>query len=229
MKPETFSSPLSSHVGPPAFFQKYRTHRRHMLQSKEGEATNWQRRPAESAQWTRARRDSTAWLGVSSHQPPIQPRPAQLPLPPLHSGPHMAPPLHVWGHPTVDHSGGHMWHTPHMGMPSPPWMGGDGVSWQHPSETWGHPTAPHLVGGWPHGPPLMMKGGMHPAPGNPWVHPPPLMIKMAGPGQGEHSPTDFWRHRFCFFSLLVHVCDTRGLAGKVGGSNSACSWESWLE
>ncbi|CAI5471943.1 unnamed protein product [Closterium sp. Yama58-4] len=118
--------------------------------------------------------------GAQSNPPMIQPRPvvgvppyqpyqmAQSHMPMAHHQPSMAPspapamgmPMHVWGHPTVDHSRSHMWQQPqHQAAPSPypppAWFAPDGSVWhyagvQAPSpamDAWGHPTM--MVSGTP--------------------------------------------------------------------------------
>jgi SHAQKYF class myb-like DNA-binding protein len=125
--------------------QKYRSHRRHLL-AREAEAATWHhRKPLDPNVWARSRRDGTAWLAPHhSNPPPIQPRPPMglTPIQP-HPGPHchpMGPPMHIWGHPTMDHTGPHMWQQPAMAAPTT-WQAPDGSHWQYPCvDAWGHPS-----------------------------------------------------------------------------------------
>ncbi|CAM6105531.1 unnamed protein product [Calypogeia fissa] len=125
--------------------QKYRSHRRHLL-AREAEAATWHhRKPLDPNVWARSRRDGTAWLAPHhTNPPPIQPRPPMglTPIQP-HPGPHchpMGPPMHVWGHPTMDHTGAHMWQQPQMAAPTT-WQAPDGSHWQYPCvDAWGHPS-----------------------------------------------------------------------------------------
>ncbi|BBN16841.1 two-component response regulator ARR-B family [Marchantia polymorpha subsp. ruderalis] len=125
--------------------QKYRSHRRHLL-AREAEAATWHhRKPIDPNVWARSRRDGTAWLAPHhTNPPPIQPRPPMglTPIQP-HPGAHchpMGPPMHVWGHPTMDHTAAHMWQQPQMATPTT-WQAPDGSYWQHPCiDAWGHPT-----------------------------------------------------------------------------------------
>lgn len=130
--------------------QKYRSHRRHVT-AREAEPTGWQCRP-DSHPWARMARDgAAAWAGPHPAAPPsIQPRPVMgLPLMPhpaalvMQPAPHPLPlvphshslammPLHVWGHPSADHSQGHMWQHPPMAL-SPAWHYLDGTMWQCPT------------------------------------------------------------------------------------------------
>ncbi|KAL2612069.1 hypothetical protein R1flu_023761 [Riccia fluitans] len=125
--------------------QKYRSHRRHLL-AREAEAATWHhRKPMDPNVWARSRRDGTAWLAPHhSTPPPIQPRPPMglTPMQP-HPGSHchpMGPPMHVWGHPVMDHTVSHMWQQPQLATPTT-WQAPDGSYWQHPCvDAWGHPT-----------------------------------------------------------------------------------------
>lgn len=91
--------------------QKYRSHRKHLL-AREAEAASWgQRRQATygSAGGGAGKRDHISpWIA-----PPTLGFP-----PPVTPIPHFRPPLHVWGHPSVDQSMIHMW--PKHQTPPPP-------------------------------------------------------------------------------------------------------------
>ncbi|XP_078431496.1 putative transcription factor GLK1 [Wolffia australiana] len=107
--------------------QKYRSHRKHML-AREAEAASWSQRrqmypapPAGAAN----KREAAPWPAPTLGFPP----PAQA----------FRPPLHVWGHPTVDHSAVHVW--PKHAVPPrptpPPWTPPpppphDTSYWHHP-------------------------------------------------------------------------------------------------
>ena len=107
--------------------QKYRSHRKHML-AREAEAASWsQRRQIYSTPPAGgSKREVTPWPTPTLGFPP----PAQA----------FRPPLHVWGHPTVDHSMVHMWPkqpVPSRSTPSPPWTTPhppppDSSYWHHP-------------------------------------------------------------------------------------------------
>ncbi|XP_022877229.1 probable transcription factor GLK1 isoform X2 [Olea europaea var. sylvestris] len=86
--------------------QKYRSHRKHLL-AREAEAASWsQRRQMYGTTAGRVgKRDVNPWLAPTMGFPPITPTP------------HFRP-LHVWGHPSVDHSMMNTW-PKHLG-PSPP-------------------------------------------------------------------------------------------------------------
>lgn len=107
--------------------QKYRSHRKHML-AREAEAASWsQRRQIYSTPPAGgSKREVTPWPTPTLGFPP----PAQA----------FRPPLHVWGHPTVDHSMVHMWPkqpVPSRSTPPPPWTTphpppADSSYWHHP-------------------------------------------------------------------------------------------------
>ncbi|CAM8890980.1 hypothetical protein QQ045_025433 [Rhodiola kirilowii] len=84
--------------------QKYRSHRKHLL-AREAEAASWsQRRHAYAGVTTGAavlgkRERGSPWLVPTIGFPPITSPPQ-----PLHGHGHHIRPLHVWGHPSVDHS-----------------------------------------------------------------------------------------------------------------------------
>lgn len=132
--------------------QKYRSHRRHILPREDDVASRryWQHfDPA----WTRTKYDES-WTrkGNPASGPILAYSPVQL-----HPAPHgtpVGPPLHVWGHPTIDQSGSHMWQQLHVGTPTP-WQAQDGSFWKHPgvcADAWGCPTI-----GMPFYPQPMMK------------------------------------------------------------------------
>lgn len=109
--------------------QKYRSHRRHLL-AREVEAATWnQRRQVEAP--------TNAWV-VS--RPPQPARSVSLPLAAT-----KGPPLHVWGHPTLNTGPMHFW-----SEPSAKWHGPDGGTFWHQSppacvDAWGHPVYPQPV------------------------------------------------------------------------------------
>lgn len=132
--------------------QKYRSHRRHILPRDDELASRryWQHfDPA----WTRTKQDeSWSRTGNPASGPILAYSPVQL-----HSTPHgtpVGPPLHVWGHPTIDQSGSHMWQQLQVGTPTT-WQAQDGSFWKHPgvyADAWGCPTV-----GMPFYPQPMMK------------------------------------------------------------------------
>ncbi|KAG8386847.1 hypothetical protein BUALT_Bualt03G0191600 [Buddleja alternifolia] len=85
--------------------KKYRSHRKHLL-AREAEAASWSQR--RHMYGGGGKRDVNPWIAPTMGFPPV------TPMPP----PHMIRPLHVWGHPSVDHSLMHMW--PKHLTPSPP-------------------------------------------------------------------------------------------------------------
>ncbi|KAJ8616395.1 hypothetical protein MRB53_035767 [Persea americana] len=94
--------------------QKYRSHRKHLL-AREAEAVNWtQRRHVYGGSGGGGKRNMAPWI------PPTVGFPPPAPLHPFR-------PLHVWGHPTVDHSLIHVWpkhivHSPSPRPPPPTWV-----------------------------------------------------------------------------------------------------------
>lgn len=91
------------------WMQKYRSHRKHLL-AREAEAASWsQRRNIYGV----GKREVSPWLAPTMGFPP--------PMTTMH---HFRP-LHVWGHPSMNHSFMHVWpkHLP----PSPP------LSWPSPA------------------------------------------------------------------------------------------------
>lgn len=118
--------------------QKYRSHRRHLI-AREAEAASWHhRRPSDPALWSRTTNHPPIQPRPAVGLPPLQPHPSSLghpvplPCPPSHASPVVGMPLYVWGHPTVDHSPGHMWQQPPMAMP-PAYYAPDGSMWQYPA------------------------------------------------------------------------------------------------
>ncbi|XP_024519966.1 transcription activator GLK1 isoform X2 [Selaginella moellendorffii] len=107
--------------------QKYRSHRKHLLQREAEAAVNWSHR-RHSDTWSKNR------APTQSRQTPILPAP-----------PPGGVPLLVWGHPTIDHSSAHMWQQQQPPVTPPPWQAPDGTLWQHPAvcfPPWGHAPAP---------------------------------------------------------------------------------------
>lgn len=92
--------------------QKYRSHRKHLL-AREAEAASWNQRRQMEAAAVAGGRAASATAGHQHHHawpaalpaPQSQPRSSHAPLP-LAAG---APPLHVWGHPTLEHAAMHFW------------------------------------------------------------------------------------------------------------------------
>lgn len=146
--------------------QKYRSHRKHLL-AREAEAATWNhRRQLYATTGTRAR----PWIGQNGN-PLIQPRPS-IGFPPMAPASH-APfrPLHVWGHPTVDHSSVHMWQKHPMPAPAP-WPSPDGYFWQQTTactNPWDH-NAP--ASGTPLYPQPLMRLPLAPVTGVPHFMPP---------------------------------------------------------
>ncbi|XP_057871757.2 transcription activator GLK1 isoform X2 [Cryptomeria japonica] len=153
--------------------QKYRSHRKHLL-AREAEAASWNhRRQLYATPGTRPRREVSPWTANGGNTL-IQPRPPMVYPPATHPPPFRA--LHVWGHPTVDHSMVHMWHKQHL--PPAPWPAADGTFWQHQQ-----PAAPACADTWAHN---------APAPGTP-CYPQPLMrLPLAPvPGVPHYNPPVF--------------------------------------
>lgn len=93
-------------------FQKYRSHRKHLL-AREAEAANWsQRRHGYGGATTggviQGKREVNPWIAPTIGFPPS--------TPPM---PHFRP-LHVWGHPSMDQSMVHIWPKHVAPMPPPP-------------------------------------------------------------------------------------------------------------
>eukprot|EP00475_Leptophrys_vorax_P016427 TRINITY_DN22880_c0_g1_i1.p1 TRINITY_DN22880_c0_g1~~TRINITY_DN22880_c0_g1_i1.p1 ORF type:complete len:575 (+),score=50.10 TRINITY_DN22880_c0_g1_i1:156-1880(+) len=146
--------------------QKYRSHRRH-LAAREAEAANWNnRKPADGVAWPgKPAAGAVSWQYPGSvstaqaHPPTIQPRPVvgvpqtsfQYPHIAQPSAPAYGMPMHVWGHPTMDHSRTHMWQQPQQQAPAyppPAWFAPDGSVWHYGGmqapftsvDAWGQPT-----------------------------------------------------------------------------------------
>lgn len=90
--------------------QKYRSHRKHLL-AREAEAASWSQR---RQLYGGGKRDGSPWVAPTMGFPPT-------PMTPMH---HFRP-LHVWGHPSMDHSFMYMWpkhlsHSPPLSWPPPP-------------------------------------------------------------------------------------------------------------
>ena len=118
--------------------QKYRSHRKHMLE-REVEAATWTQRrqilyAAGGAPNGVKRPDSNAWTVPTIGFPPPPPPPP----PPPHPMQHFGRPLHVWGHPTptVESPRVPMWPR-HLvpRTPPPPWAPppppSDPAFWHH--------------------------------------------------------------------------------------------------
>lgn len=156
--------------------QKYRSHRKHLL-AREAEAATWNhRRQLYATTGNRAR----PWIAQNGN-PLIQPRPS-IGFPPMAPASH-APfrPLHVWGHPTMDHSSVHMWQKQPMAAPTP-WPTADGYFWQQPTacaNPWDH-NAP--APGTPLYPQPLVRLPLAPVPGVPHFMPPVY--------SGEYYKTD---------------------------------------
>lgn len=103
--------------------QKYRSHRKHLL-VREAEAAKWNhRRHVESTPCWHTPQFHVATSPNNVQPKPISPMPIQSHRHPL------APPLHVWGHPSVDmHSQLYMYHKP--ALAAPPWLASNGANWQ---------------------------------------------------------------------------------------------------
>ncbi|KAL5199434.1 hypothetical protein ABZP36_020637 [Zizania latifolia] len=123
--------------------QKYRSHRKHML-AREAEAASWTHRRQIYASGAAAggavakRPESNVWsVPTIGFPPPPPPTPAPPPPPMQHFG---RPPLHVWGHPTMDSPRVPMWPPRHLVPrgPAPPWVSpappppSDPSFWHHP-------------------------------------------------------------------------------------------------
>ncbi|KAJ7513825.1 hypothetical protein O6H91_23G016000 [Diphasiastrum complanatum] len=123
--------------------QKYRSNRKHHLY-RESRAAIWRNgRSSDSSLWTGTKRDGTPLLpSHKSNLAPIQPR-LPVAMYPVQPTGFPRPPLHVWGHPTMDHSSVHMWHQPPMNAPTA-WRSSDGTIWQHPAASFDGwvPTSP---------------------------------------------------------------------------------------
>ena len=92
-------------------WQKYRSHRKHLL-AREAEAARWSQRKqllgaAGAGRGGGSKREVNPWLAPTMGFPPMSPM-------------HHFRPLHVWGHHNMDQSFMHMWpkHPPYS--PSPP-------------------------------------------------------------------------------------------------------------
>lgn len=146
--------------------QKYRSHRKHLL-AREAEAATWNhRRQIYATTGTRAR----PWIAQNGN-PLIQPRPS-IGFPPMAPASHASfRPLHVWGHPSVDHSSAHMWQNQPMAATAA-WPAADGYFWQQPTactSPWDH-NAP--ASGTPLYPQPLMRLPLAPVPGVPHYMPP---------------------------------------------------------
>lgn len=121
--------------------QKYRSHRKHLM-TREAEAATWSQRRHIYGAAASGKRDPMAGAGAVAASAPWLQAPPTLGFPPApHPHPSVQPfrPLHVWGHPTVDHAMVHMWPKhlvpPPGGRPSPPWAAAPPPSaafWHYP-------------------------------------------------------------------------------------------------
>ncbi|KAK4286122.1 hypothetical protein QN277_002728 [Acacia crassicarpa] len=122
--------------------QKYRSHRKHLL-AREAEAANWSKR-RQCYGTGGGKGEGSPWLALAPPTigfPPVTPPPMQ-----------QFRALHVWGHPTMDHSFMPLWpkHLP-PNSPSPP-----PIAWPpptprppHPSSYWHQPAPNALTPGTP--------------------------------------------------------------------------------
>eukprot|EP00252_Welwitschia_mirabilis_P008183 TRINITY_DN198_c0_g1_i7.p1 TRINITY_DN198_c0_g1~~TRINITY_DN198_c0_g1_i7.p1 ORF type:complete len:508 (-),score=50.13 TRINITY_DN198_c0_g1_i7:800-2323(-) len=99
---------------------KYRSHRKHLL-AREAEAATWNQR----RQLYDGSKEARSWT-AQNRSPLIHPRPPAIGYPSItpasHVHPPYRPPLHVWGHPTVDHSMVHMWKKPYIPTAASTWQ-----------------------------------------------------------------------------------------------------------
>ncbi|KAJ7557015.1 hypothetical protein O6H91_05G108700 [Diphasiastrum complanatum] len=118
--------------------QKYRSHRKNYLY-RESRASNWRNGRSSDL------RDRNSLLpSRKSNLAPIQPR---LPVA-VYPGHFPRAPLHVWGHPSMDHSSAHLWHQTHMNAPTT-WHSSDATIWQHPVKVSLPPILPTIPVGVP--------------------------------------------------------------------------------
>lgn len=116
-------------------YQKYRSHRKHLL-AREAEAANWTRKRhiygLDSTGANANGRNRNGWLAPAPTLGYPPPPPAAVASPPVHH--HHLRPLHVWGHPTVDQSVmPHVWPKhlppPSTAMATPPFWVSDTPYW----------------------------------------------------------------------------------------------------
>ncbi|KAF7805971.1 Transcription activator GLK1 [Senna tora] len=117
--------------------QKYRSHRKHLV-AREAEAARWrsERRERYGDGGGGKRKVISPWLAPTLGYPQMAP-------PPIH---HFRP-LHVWGHPPMDHSFIPIWpNLPHPPSPPPPWPPATTTPppHLHPS-FWHHPKDPNAL------------------------------------------------------------------------------------
>ncbi|KAJ7557016.1 hypothetical protein O6H91_05G108700 [Diphasiastrum complanatum] len=118
--------------------KKYRSHRKNYLY-RESRASNWRNGRSSDL------RDRNSLLpSRKSNLAPIQPR---LPVA-VYPGHFPRAPLHVWGHPSMDHSSAHLWHQTHMNAPTT-WHSSDATIWQHPVKVSLPPILPTIPVGVP--------------------------------------------------------------------------------
>ncbi|KAK9085372.1 hypothetical protein Sjap_025783 [Stephania japonica] len=171
--------------------QKYRSHQKH-LRAREAEAANWNqrrqiyggaKRPPEQQHHHHQHPHMNPWIAPTMGFPP----PASTSLQPFR-------PLHVWGHPPIDHPMMHMWPKhlapPHSPSPhQPPWAPPPPTSlaqphWQHHLH---HQRVPNAVTpGTPCFPQALAP--RFPAPPVPGIPPPQAMYKVEQQSIGVPSP-----------------------------------------
>ncbi|XP_054791147.1 probable transcription factor GLK1 [Prosopis cineraria] len=156
--------------------QKYRSHRKHLL-AREAEAANWNKRRqcyGIGGGGGGGKREGSPWLAVAPTMgfPPVTPPP-----PMQHFGA-----LHVWGHPTMDHSFMPLWPKhlpPHSPSPPPP------LAWASPAPPppdpsyWHQPATNALTPGTPCFP-QPLTTARFPSPPVPGI--PPLVMYKVDPG-----------------------------------------------
>ncbi|KAF7822957.1 Transcription activator GLK1 [Senna tora] len=161
--------------------QKYRSHRKHLL-AREAEAAKWSKR-RQTSYGMKSRSEASPWVGVGGIAPtmgfpPMSPPPMQ----------HFRA-LHVWGHPTMDHSFIPLWPKhlpPHSSSPSPlAWAAPPPTPTPDPSSYWHPPQrAPNaLTPGTPCFPPPLTPTTRFPSPPVPGIPPPHALYKV-DPGIG---------------------------------------------
>ncbi|XP_028761670.1 probable transcription factor GLK1 [Neltuma alba] len=167
--------------------QKYRSHRKHLL-AREAEAANWsKRRQCYGIGGGGGKREGSPWLPVA----PTIGFPPVTPPPPMQ---HFRA-LHVWGHPTVDHSFLPLWpkHLPPH-SPSPPHLAwAPPVTPPPPNPSYWHQPAPNALTPGPACFPQPLTTTRFPSPPVPGI-PPHAMYKV-DPGIGvptnQPSPRPF--------------------------------------
>ncbi|XP_051152260.1 transcription activator GLK1-like [Andrographis paniculata] len=158
--------------------QKYRSHRKH-LQAREAEAANWGHR-----RHTYGGSGCGGGGGKREHMNPWIAPTMGFP-PPVTPMPHFRP-LHVWGHPSLDHSLMHMWPKHQTPPPPPPPVAAPHPPWPSPptaDPSFWIPHHQHVpMAGTPCFPPHLTPT-RYPAPPVHGIPPPATMIKVE-PGIG---------------------------------------------